>query len=58
MGDSDIPSTFMSKMLMNPGTKRTLMYDLTSFSSYAQLINLLEYGYDRDDSDLPQLNLS
>jgi len=38
--------------------RTTLMYDLTSFSSYSQLINLLEYGYNRDDVDLPQLNLS
>ena len=57
MGDSDIPSIFMSKMLRNLGTKSTLMYDVNSFSSYFQLINLLEYGYNRDDSDLPQLNL-
>jgi transposase len=34
------------------------MYDLTSFSSYSQLINLLEYEYNRDDSDLPQLKIS
>ena len=58
IGDSDIPSMFMSKMLRSLGTKRTLMYDLTSFSSYSQLINLLEYGYSRDDSDLPQVNYS
>jgi len=58
VGDSDIPSIFMGKMLRNLGTKRTLVYDLTSFSSYSQLINLLEYGYNRDDLDLPQINLS
>ena len=58
VGDSDIPSTFISKMLRSLGTKRTLVYDLTSFSSYSQLINLLEYGYNRDDHTLPQLNLS
>ena len=58
VGDSDIPSMFMGKMFRSLGTKRTLVYDLTSFSSYSQLINLLEYGYNRDDSDLPQLNLS
>jgi len=34
------------------------MYDLTSFSSYSQLINLLEYKYNRDDIDFPQLNIS
>jgi transposase len=58
VGDSDAPSTFMGKMFRNLGTKRTLIYDLTSFSSYSQLINLLEYGYNRDGSNLPQLNLS
>ncbi len=56
VGDSDIPSMFMGKMLRSLGTKRTLMYDLTSFSSYSQMINLLEYGYNRDDEDLPQIN--
>jgi transposase len=58
VGNSDIPSTFMGKMLRNLGTKRTLVYDLTSFSSYSQLINLLEYGYNKDGFDLPQINLS
>ncbi len=53
VGDGDIPSTFISKMLRSLGTKRTLVYDLTSFSSYSQLINLLEYGYNRDDPNLP-----
>ena len=58
VGDSDIPSMFMGKMFRNLGTERTLVYDLTSFSSYSHLINLLEYGYSRDDSTLPQVNLS
>ena len=58
IGDSDIPSMFMRKMFRNLGTKCTLMYNLTSLSSYSQLINLLEYGYNRDDCDLPQVNLS
>ena len=58
VGESDIPSMFMGKMFRNLGTKRTLMYDITSFSSYSQMINLLEYGYNRDDCDLPQVNLS
>ena len=58
IGDSDIPYAFMGKILRNLRTKRTLVYDLTSFSSYSQLINLLEYGYNRDDFDLSQVNLS
>ncbi|AKB28885.1 Mobile element protein [Methanosarcina siciliae T4/M] len=35
-----------------------MIYDLTSFSSYSQMMNLLEYGYNRDGLDLPQINLS
>ncbi len=58
VGDSDIPSTFMGKILRDLGTKSTLVYDLTSFSSHSQMMNLLEYGYNRDGFDLPQINLS
>lgn len=58
IGDSSIPSEFMGKLLKSVGTKSTLLYDITSLSSYSRLMNLLEYGYSRDDPDLPQLNLS
>lgn len=58
IGSSDIPSVFMGKLLKSVGTKRTLLYDITSLSSYSGLMNLLEYGYSRDNPDLPQLNLS
>jgi Transposase len=44
-------------MIRSVGTKSTFIYDITSLSSYSKLINLLEYGYSRDE-DLPQLNLS
>jgi transposase len=58
IGDSDIPFLFMGKLLKSVGTKSTLLYDITSLSSHSRLMNLLEYGYSRDDPDLPQLNLS
>ncbi len=58
IGRSDIPSVFMGKLLNGVGTKSTFMYDITSLSSYSRLMNLLEYGYSRDNPDLPQLNLS
>ena len=35
----------------------TVMYDITSISSYSNLIELLEYGYNRDGLNLPQVNL-
>ncbi|MFW6122109.1 MAG: IS1634 family transposase [Petrotogales bacterium] len=58
LGDSDIPSVFMGKLLKYLGTKSTLMYDITSLSSYSKLIDLLEFGHNRDDPGLPQLNMS
>jgi transposase len=58
VGDSSVPSMFMGKLFKQLGTKSTLLYDITSLSSYSKLIKLLEYGYSRDDPSLPQLNLS
>ena len=48
----------MSQLIEGTGTKNTLIYDITSLSSYSQLINLLEYGYNRDGESLPQINMS
>jgi len=58
LGESNIPDRFMSQFIEGTGTKNTLIYDITSLSSYSQLINLLEYGYNRDGDGLPQINLS
>lgn len=58
IGESSIPSMFMEKMVGKLGTKSTFMYDITSLSSYSKLIELLEFGYSRDDPSLPQVNLS
>jgi transposase len=58
LGESNIPDRFMSQLIDGTGTKNTLIYDITSLSSYSQLINLLEYGYNRDGEPLPQINLS
>jgi len=58
VGESNIPDHFMSQLIEGTSTKSTLIYDITSLSSYSQLINLLEYGYNRDGEDLPQINMS
>jgi len=58
IGTSTIPQQFMGQLLEKNRTKRTLIYDITSISSYSSLINLLEYGYNRDGLSLPQINLS
>jgi transposase len=36
----------------------TLLYDITSLSSSSKLLELLEYGYNRDSDGLPQVNVS
>lgn len=39
------------------GESDTLVYDITSFSSASRNIDWLEWGYNRDGLDLPQVNL-
>jgi transposase len=34
-----------------------IAFDITSISSYSQMIEAAEYGYNRDEEDLPQINL-
>ena len=58
IGNSGVPEEFMHHLIRNLGTDATLIYDITSLSSYSQLISLLEYGYNRDGLDLPQVNFS
>ena len=58
IGTSNIPDALMGRLLAENNTQRTLVYDITSLSSYSSLIQLLEYGYSRDALTLPQINLS
>jgi len=58
LGSSGVPDAFMTALLRDIGTDSTLVYDITSLSSYSQLLPLLEYGYNRDGLDLPQINFS
>lgn len=48
---------FFYKWCQIHGEDSSLVYDITSFSSYSSLIELLEYGYNRDGENLPQINL-
>jgi len=36
---------------------KTIFYDITSISSYSKNIDLVEWGYNRDKENLPQINL-
>ena len=58
IGTSTVPQQLMARLLEENRTKRTLIYDITSLSSHSSLMNLLEYGYNRDGVSLPQINLS
>ena len=38
--------------------KEYLALDITSVSSYSEMIQYMEYGYNRDKEDLPQINMA
>lgn len=38
--------------------KEYLAFDISSVSSYSELIEYVEYGYNRDKEDLPQINIA
>ncbi len=58
IGESTVNLEFSRQLIQQLSTCSTLIYDITSLSSYSQSISLLEYGYNRDGLDLPQINLS
>jgi len=58
LGNSSIPNYFITKFVERNNNVDSLMFDITSLSSYSKLNSLLEYGYNRDNDGLPQFNLS
>jgi transposase len=58
IGEGTTNLDFSRALIQRTSTAHTLIYDITSLSSYSQNIDLLEYGYNRDGLDLPQVNLS
>lgn len=57
IGGSGIAWEFSRKLVERLGVVDTVVFDITSISSYSEHIELLEYGYNRDGDGLPQLNL-
>ena len=53
--DEDAMSRFYASLIQNEGD--ALVYDITSLSSYSRNLGWLEYGYNRDGLDIPQVNL-
>ena len=58
IGEKRLQDKLASHLIDKLKSKRTILYDITSVSSYSELIRLLEWGYNRDNLDLPQINLS
>jgi transposase len=58
VGEGTANLEFTHELIKRTATSNSLIYDITSLSSYSQNISLLEYGYNRDALNLPQVNLS
>jgi transposase len=58
LGKKDIPEEFMRRFAAQIEPNATLLYDITSLSSTSKLLECLEYGYNRDNDGLPQINFS
>lgn len=48
---------FFACWIKRQGAPRAVVFDITSLSSYARLVDLVEWGYNRDGEGLPQVNL-
>lgn len=58
VGDNSRHFEFSSRLIQRISTSNTLIYNITSLSSYSNNINLLECSYNRDGLSHPQVNLS
>ena len=47
---------FFGKWIAAQEDIRSIVFDITSFSSYSEGLGLLEWGYNRDGESLPQIN--
>lgn len=48
---------FFGRWIERLGTPEAVVFDITSLSSWARLVDLVEWGYNRDGEALPQVNL-
>jgi transposase len=58
IGRGNLAAEFSKELLRRFRTKGALIYDISSISSYSQCIEILEWGYNRDGDNIPQVNLS
>lgn len=55
--DADGRESFFRRWIRHLGFPEALICDSTSISSYSSNLELAEYGYNRDNENLPQVNL-
>ena len=55
---TDGKQTFFTKWMKKSLEDDYLCYDITSISSYSELNEYIKYGHNRDNENLPQLNLA
>lgn len=58
IGRSSLARDFSEEFIKSVADGGPLLYDITSLSSASRLMDVLEWGYNRDLLQLPQLNLS
>jgi len=58
IGDSTIARDFSADFIQLIDNGEPLLYDINTLSSSSRLMDILEYGYNRDGDKLPQLNIS
>ena len=56
--DENARDAFFAKWIELSGCPRVLIHDTTSISSYACGLDSVEWGYNRDNENLPQINLA
>lgn len=52
IGEKRLQDKLITHLIRQLKSKRTILYDITSVSSYSELIRLLEWGYNKDQHDL------
>jgi len=58
ISNESVINKITEKIIEKHRPKGTFIYDLTSITSYSEFINILEYGYNRNEDGLAQINYS
>jgi transposase len=56
--DCPLRMEFFRNWIARRKNPKALVYDITSISTYSEILDLAEYGYNRDGENIPQINLA